>query len=134
MRIVLVNLLDNAVKYGRDDGEVRVTFEIVASRHVKPEALRISVWNEGPGFPPSQRNRLFRRFSRLDTPALKGTKGTGVGLYNTWRIVQLHRGRITAESKLGEWARFCVEIPSSPECENGEDIVNGSDIENGVST
>ena len=45
--------------------------------------------------PPPQRNKLFRRFSRLDDPALKTRRGTGVGLYNAWRIVQLHRGRIT---------------------------------------
>jgi signal transduction histidine kinase len=127
MRIVLVNLLDNAVKYGREGGEVRVTLELVTSRHIRAEALRVSVWNEGPGFSPSQRNMLFRRFSRLDTPELKGTKGTGVGLYNTWRIVQLHRGRVTAESKMGEWAEFCVEIPTSPECENGAVTDNGVD-------
>jgi hypothetical protein len=117
MRIVLVNLLDNAVKYGTEGGEVRVTLEIAASRHVRPEALRISVWNEGPGFSPAERNRLFRRFSRLDTPELKGTKGTGVGLYNAWRIVQLHHGHITADAKRGAWARFSIEIPATPECE-----------------
>ncbi len=116
LRIILVNLLDNAVKYGREGGEVRVAVEVAASRHVKPEALRISVRNEGPGFSPDDRNRLFRRFSRLDDPALKGTKGTGVGLYNAWRIVQLHHGRISAESEQGQWAEFCVEIPATPEC------------------
>jgi signal transduction histidine kinase len=126
MRIVLVNLLDNAVKYGREGGEVRVTLEVATSRHVKPEALRISVWNEGPGFSPNQRNQLFRRFSRLDVPETKGTKGTGVGLYNTWRIVQLHRGRVTAESKKGEWARFSVEIPAASDCETARDRENGA--------
>ncbi len=74
------------------------------------------VWNEGPGFPASERNKLFKRFSRLDDPALKGRRGTGVGLYNSWRIVQLHRGRITAESKQGEWAKFCFEIPAVADC------------------
>jgi signal transduction histidine kinase len=118
MRVVFVNLLDNAVKYGREGGEVRVTIEVATSRHVRPEALRITVWNEGPGFSPAQRNRLFRRFSRLDDPETKGTRGTGVGLYNAWRIVQLHRGHITAEAKKGEWARFTVEIPASAECDD----------------
>ncbi len=126
LRIVLVNLLDNAIKYGREGGEVRVTLDITPSRHVRPEALRIAVWNEGPGFSPAQRNKLFRRFSRLDTPELKGVRGTGVGLYNAWRIVQLHRGRITAESKQGEWAQFTIEIPATPECDD-------ADAKNGVS-
>jgi signal transduction histidine kinase len=74
------------------------------------------VWNQGPGFAQAQKNRLFRRFSRLDDPALKARRGTGVGLYNAWRIIQLHKGRITAESKQGEWAKFCFEIPAAPEC------------------
>jgi signal transduction histidine kinase len=125
LRIVFVNLLDNAVKYGREEGEIRVTLEVVASRHVRPVALRISVWNEGAGFSPSQRNKLFRRFSRLDTPEHKATKGTGVGLYNSWRIIQLHHGRIAADAKKGEWAQFTVEIPSTAECENAEGTENG---------
>ena len=72
--------------------------------------------NEGPGFSPEQRNKLFRRFSRLDDPALKTRRGTGVGLYNAWRIIQLHKGRITADSKHGEWAEFSFEIPATPDC------------------
>jgi signal transduction histidine kinase len=116
LRIVLVNLLDNAVKYGREGGEVRVTLEVADSKHVKPRALRLSVRNEGPGFSQADRNRLFRRFSRLDSPELKSKKGTGVGLYSAWRIMQLHRGRITADSKKGQWAKFCVEIPATLEC------------------
>ncbi len=126
MRIVLANLLDNAVKYGREGGEVRVTAEVAASRHVRPAALRVSVWNEGPGFSAAEKNRLFRRFSRLDTPELRGIRGTGVGLYNAWRIVQLHGGRISAESKKGEWARFCVEIPANHECEDGQTTNEGN--------
>jgi len=125
MRVVLINLLDNAIKYGREGGEIRVTLEVVTSRRVRPAALRISVWNEGAGFSPAQRNRLFRRFSRLDDPDTKGTKGTGVGLYNSWRIVQLHHGHITADAKKGEWARFTVEIPASPECEDEQAASSG---------
>ena len=72
--------------------------------------------NEGPGFSQAEKNKLFRRFSRLDDPALKTRRGTGVGLYNAWRIIQLHKGRITAESKHGEWAEFSFEIPATPDC------------------
>jgi signal transduction histidine kinase len=116
LRIVLVNLLDNAIKYGNEGGEVRLTGEVTATRPGHPAKLKVSVWNEGPGFGPAQRNKLFRRFSRLDDPVLKTRHGTGVGLYNAWRIVQLHRGRMTAESKKGEWAKFCFEIPATPDC------------------
>jgi signal transduction histidine kinase len=116
LRIVLVNLLDNAAKYGNEHGEVRVSAEVTPGSQGRPDKLQVCVWNEGPGFPPSQRNKLFKRFSRLDDPALKGRRGTGVGLYNAWRIVQLHRGHITAESKQGEWARFCFDIPAVADC------------------
>ena len=106
LRIVLVNLLGNAVKYGEPSGgEIRLRVE-------RPEgALRVSVWNRGPGFPPEQRSRLFRKFSRLQTPELLKRKGTGVGLYTTWRIVQVHGGRTWAKSEPGKWAEFVFEIP-----------------------
>ena len=116
LRIVIVNLLDNAVKYGDEGGEIRVADEAAEARRGRRAKLRVSVWNEGPGFAPAQRNKLFRRFSRLDDPALKARRGTGVGLYNAWRIVHLHDGDISAESKQGEWAKFCFEIPSQADC------------------
>jgi signal transduction histidine kinase len=108
MRIACVNLLGNAVKYGRQGGKVRVT--LVA----QDDRLSASVWNEGPGFPPDQRSRLFKKFSRLRAPELSKRKGTGVGLYTCWRIVQLHGGRITAHSEPGNWAEFEIDIPRSP--------------------
>jgi signal transduction histidine kinase len=105
LRIVVVNLLSNAIKYGNEGGIVKLS----AKRTRK--TLAVSIWNEGPGFARDQRTRLFRKFSRLDTPELKGRHGTGLGLYNAWRIVQLHRGHIRADSKLGEWAEFQFELP-----------------------
>ena len=68
----------------------------------------------------------LRRFSRLDDPALKSRRGTGVGLYNSWRIVQLHKGRITAESKHGAWARFSFEIPATADCAEPAAVDRGS--------
>ena len=108
LKIVAVNLVSNAVKYGRDGGTARVTVE----RH--PGRVAVRVWNEGPGFPASQRSKLFRKFSRLDTPELRKQKGTGVGLYSSWRIVQLHGGKLTADSREGEWAEFRVDLPLVP--------------------
>jgi signal transduction histidine kinase len=104
LRIVLVNLLGNAVKYGRQGGEVRLT----AVR--EPGRLEMSVWNEGPGFSPEDRGKLFRRFSRLHQREFRGVRGTGVGLYNAWQIIQLHRGRIRARSEPGSWAEFAFEL------------------------
>lgn len=78
-----------------------------------PGGSAFTVWNEGPGFPAAQRARLFRKFSRLDTPELMKRKGTGVGLYTSWRIVSLPGGRIDASSEEGSWAEFRVQLPAA---------------------
>jgi len=105
LKIVLVNLLGNAVKYGRDGALVRLKVEAL------PDRVRIAVWNQGPGFPPLERARLFRKFSRLRDPELMARKGTGIGLYTAWHIVQLHGGTMDARSEQGAWAEFSLEIP-----------------------
>lgn len=105
MKIAMVNLLSNAVKYGYEGGQIRLSVQ-VAEGH-----LSVSVRNDGPGFPESQKSRLFRKFSRLDLPALRREKGTGVGLYTTWRIIQAHRGTIRADAEEGRWAEFSFSVP-----------------------
>jgi signal transduction histidine kinase len=104
LRIVLVNLLGNAVKYGNEGGELRLSVIREEGR------LEVSVWNQGPGFSPEDRDRLFRRFSRLHSAATNDKRGTGVGLYSSWRIIQLHHGRIRARSEPGAWAEFSFEL------------------------
>ncbi len=109
LKIVLVNLIGNAVKYGNEAGQVKVTV-----RHTDTQ-FRVSVWNEGPGFSDAEKPKLFRKFSRLDSPELRKQKGTGVGLYSCWQIVQLHGGHIRARSMEGEWAEFYFYIPQPPQ-------------------
>ncbi len=106
MTVVLVNLLGNAAKYAREGGEVRLSAKRDGDR------LRVAVRNEGPGFRPEERSRLFRRFSRLPDPELAGRPGSGVGLYTCRRIVALHGGRIDADSEPGRWAEFRFEVPA----------------------
>jgi signal transduction histidine kinase len=111
IRIVLVNLLGNAAKYGRPQGEIRV--RVVR----EPERLEVSVWNEGEGFRTEERGRLFQRFSRLRSSGGANKRGTGVGLYTSWRIVQLHNGRIRARSEPGQWAEFAFELTQPRQAE-----------------
>ncbi len=105
LRIVMTNLLSNAIKYGKVHGRIRLR------AGVESESLLVSVWNEGPGFPESEKKFLFKKFSRLHTDELLGRKGSGIGLYICWRIIQLHQGRIWADSLHGQWAEFSFMIP-----------------------
>jgi signal transduction histidine kinase len=106
LKIAAVNLLSNAIKYGDEAGTVRVAVQSSEGR------ARLSVWNSGPGFPKEQAGKLFRKFSRLDTPALRQRKGSGVGLYTTWRIAGLHGGKVSARSEPGVFAEFALELPT----------------------
>lgn len=106
LKILVVNLLSNAIKYGNEGGLVRV--EVASERG----QVVCRIWNEGPGFPPEQKGRLFRKFSRLQTPELLERKGTGVGLYTCWQIAQLHDGHIEADSEPGSWACFTLRLPA----------------------
>jgi signal transduction histidine kinase len=106
LQVVLVNLLTNAVKYGREGGGIVVRLSAERDR------VAIRVWNEGRGFTAADKAKLFRRFSRLRGEGNgTGPRGSGLGLYNSWRIIQLHHGRIRANASPGQWAEFTIELP-----------------------
>ena len=105
LRIVYDNLLSNAAKYGREGGTV------VLYAREDGDQVTLGVQNDGKGIPPDKMALLFRKFSRLDNPEYAGKRGTGLGLYICKEIVEKHGGRMWAESKVGEWARFSFVIP-----------------------
>jgi signal transduction histidine kinase len=105
MRSVLGNLISNAVKYGRPDSEVLVDAERSG------DSVIISVFNEGEGIPREDLERVFERFTRLDNETTLSRKGTGLGLCIVKEIVELHGGRVWAESEKGSWARFVFTLP-----------------------
>jgi len=93
--IVMNNLVSNAIKYGSERGRVTVSSEIIKDR------LEIHVYNDG--IPISQENieKLFGKFSRLDTPETRRSRGTGLGLFVTKQIIAQHNGvmSVRAEEK-----------------------------------
>ncbi len=105
IKIVVNNLLSNAVKYGDEDGVVDITLTF------DEKELTLAIKNTGPGFPEEAKSKLFRKFSRIEKDELMKRKGTGVGLYNSWKIIKLHGGIIRADSKENEWAEFSFTIP-----------------------
>ncbi len=106
-RIAIANYLSNAIKYGRENGRIEIRARQQGGR------ARLSVWNEGMGFSPDQRDRLFRKFGRLSDPLTKRQKGSGLGLYLVREIVERHGGRVGASSEPEHWAEFWLTLPLS---------------------
>ncbi len=105
LRIVLVNLLGNAAKYGAPGGAVLVTLTADEAE------LVIRVRNDGPGFTEAEATKLFGKFLRLRNQATRGKRGSGLGLYLCQEIARLHGGRMRAQSHPGEWAELSIELP-----------------------
>ena len=108
LKIVMVNMLDNAIKYGKPNAPIRLTVLEQSGE------ITVSVRNEGIGFTPDQRKRLFKRFSRLKQTGTENVRGSGLGLYLSWWIIQKHGGRFEAESKAGHWAEFRIILKINP--------------------
>jgi signal transduction histidine kinase len=105
LRQVLLNLLDNAVKYGPAGQTVRVRAEL------RGLALRISVDDRGPGVPWEERTRVWEPYRRLQRDAEGPTGGSGIGLAVVKDLVELHGGRVGVGEAPGGGARFWVEFP-----------------------
>jgi two-component system phosphate regulon sensor histidine kinase PhoR len=101
---VLSNLVDNAVKYSPDGGRVTVS--------LRPDArnLLLEVSDEGLGIPPSEHERIFEKFYRLDPNLTRGVGGTGLGLYICRALVERMDGRISVRAREEKGTTFAVEL------------------------
>ena len=105
LRQVLVNLVENAVKYSPDGGLVELQLEPTDGR------VRFVVRDRGLGIPASEHERIFEKFFRLDPNLARGVGGTGLGLYISREIVRRMGGRIRLESEPGRGSTFSFELP-----------------------
>ncbi|ADI85238.2 sensor histidine kinase [Geobacter sulfurreducens] len=103
MTQVLVNLLDNALKYSPPDSGVEITARVDGGR------LRIEMADRGPGIPEQDLKRVFDKFYRIAVP--EGAQGTGLGLSICKGIVEAHGGSIRAENRTGGGLRVIVTLP-----------------------
>jgi len=106
LRVVYKNLIDNALKYGRQGGIIRLGF----SR--KDDTYELEVWNEGEGLPKEKLERLFQKFVHFSEDDGLTRRGTGLGLFITREIILKHGGDIRADSKQGEWMSFTFTLPT----------------------
>jgi two-component system phosphate regulon sensor histidine kinase PhoR len=105
---VLVNLLDNAIKFNRPDGEVAVRCDRIDNGYV-----RISVSDTGIGIPSEDLKRVFERFYRVDKARTRSTGGTGLGLPIVKEVVERMGGSVTVESQLGRGTRFTIDLQAA---------------------
>lgn len=104
VRRALVNLIDNAVKHGREGGHVEVR------ARGEGECVRISVADDGPGIGPANRGRIFQRFVRGPTEA----PGTGLGLYLVEQVARAHGGRVDLVTEEARGSTFTLVLPVVP--------------------
>jgi signal transduction histidine kinase len=111
LRRALFNLVQNAVKYSPDGGEVLIVGEVAS-----PGTVIVRVIDHGVGIRPADKERIFDRFHRADTRLSRATAGVGLGLYITRNILEGHGGRIWAESPgPGRGSLFSMLLPIGPE-------------------
>jgi two-component system phosphate regulon sensor histidine kinase PhoR len=105
---VLVNLLDNAIKYGQEGGDVVV----VAAR--TGDRVRLEVRDDGPGIAPTHRERIFERFYRIDPGRSRDMGGTGLGLSIVKHLLEGMDGRIGVASNHPRGSIFWIDLPALP--------------------
>jgi signal transduction histidine kinase len=106
-RQVLLNLLDNAARYGPRGQTVQVGMAVVGF------AVRVWVADQGPGVPRDDRARVWEPYRRLEREADAATGGSGIGLAVVRDLVDLHGGRVWVDDATGGGARFVLELPGA---------------------
>lgn len=105
LQIAANNLVSNAIKYGREHGKIRIRGALKAG------AVTVEIYNDGEPIDDSEQ-QLFGKFSRLTTAGSDQSKGTGLGLYITKKIIEHHGGTIIAEPR-SDGTAFIVTIPAA---------------------
>jgi signal transduction histidine kinase len=108
LRQVLVNLVENGIKYSPEGGRV----DLLVSED--PGGVRLEVVDEGMGIPAAELERIFEKFYRLDAAMSRGVGGSGLGLYISREIVMQMGGTLAVRSTPGEGSTFTVVLPRRP--------------------
>jgi signal transduction histidine kinase len=109
VRQVIVNLIENAMKYSPDGGRIEVGLQ--SGQSPEEETVIFYVKDEGIGIPSNELARIFEKFYRLDPQMTRGVGGTGLGLYICSELVHRMGGNIWVESSEGQGSTFLLELP-----------------------
>ena len=101
---IMLNLLSNAIKFSKPNGEIRVTLNF-------EDCLYISVADNGIGIAKENLNKIFDKFTQLDTSFSRKNEGSGIGLSIVKSFVLLHNGKISVKSDLNKGTIFLIELP-----------------------
>ena len=111
---VLVNLLDNAVKYSNGNKNIEVTV------HGARDAVSIAVRDHGIGIPPAERKKIFEKFYRVGGSLVHDVKGSGLGLSIVEHVAKAHGGHVEVESEVGVGSTFTIVLPIRAKAEAAE--------------
>ena len=115
LRQALINLLDNAVKFTPEGGDVSLNVSASSfAKTTKPRqpGIVFAVLDTGIGIAATDRDRLFQTFVQIDSNLNRQYFGTGLGLAMVKRIAELHGGRVEVDSRLGQGSRFTLHLPT----------------------
>jgi PAS domain S-box-containing protein len=118
LRQVLINLLNNAIKFTPQGGFVTLVVRSDATQQI----LQFSVQDTGIGIAPEDLQKLFQSFVQIDSSLNRQYDGTGLGLTIVKRIVELHEGRVMVESEVGQGSCFTIELPWQPSAMQKKDL------------
>ena len=115
LRQIIMNLLANGISYTPEGGQVSIHAEPVSSKGIGDrmnyDHIRIHISDTGIGIPKKDLPRIFERFYRVDKARSRSSGGTGLGLSIVKHLVELHRGSISVDSKVGNGSTFTIELP-----------------------
>ncbi|AUI70350.1 PAS domain-containing sensor histidine kinase [Beggiatoa leptomitoformis] len=106
LRQILINLLNNAVKFTPDNGEIGLELK----NDPATKKIHITVWDKGIGIAEADKEKLFKPFSQIDARLSRHYEGTGLGLALIYRLTLLHGGQVSVESEIGKGSRFTISL------------------------
>lgn len=111
LRMAIINLLDNAVKYSPPCTSIQVQLQLAHGEGTNSNELNLAIKDEGPGIPRAEADRVFDRFYRVDESRARETGGAGLGLAIAKWSIEAHGGKISLDSSSGNGSAFSIRLP-----------------------